>query len=623
MSSARGSSAPTHRFVTRILHAFAQLFLAVLLGWTACPLLLSAPPPDPRDSLSLDSKTQFTPRHYPDLKTWEARKAILRRQILVSAGLWPLQPRPPVPAHRFGKIAKGLYTVEKLALETLPGFLVGANLYEPARLSRPAPAVLVAHGHWKQGRTHHAEDYSVPALCANLAAQGFVVLAWDMVGYEDTRQLPHNFGDMPEEWTWLFSPFSLQLWNAIRALDFLESLPEVNRFLIGMTGTSGGGTQTYLLAAVDERVRAAAPGGMVSAIFQGDDVCEMAPGLRVGTNNVELASLIAPRPLLLVAATGDWTRNTLKVELPAIRSVYALYRQERRASAAMIDAGHNSNRESREAVYAFFQRTLARRFLYAAPPRESDALPLPAREELLIGDAMREMAAASRSAIRAAWRAMAIDRTAAMSEPQLRERLAALFHLSLPDQVTTVESSAELVLLRTDTGTPVRATWASPPGAETAGFEIIAAPEGLACAECLRAPAEAAPARARLLVETYKAASPEPPFRLERATFHRSLLSERAQDLLAAVRYVAGFANGKPVVLSCSGPVRASCLLAAAVAPPALPLELAGGLGAEATAGLAESLNQPGIAYAGGLPVLFRLASRGGAPAEMAATMGK
>jgi hypothetical protein len=124
-------------------------------------------------------------------------------------------------------------------------------------------------------------------------------------------------------------------------------------------------------------------------------------------------------------------------------------------------------------------------------------------------------------------------------------------------------------------------------------------------------------------VETYKAASPEPPFRLERATFHRSLLSERAQDLLAAVRYVAGFAHGKPVVLSCSGPVRASCLLAAAVAPPELALELAGGLGAEATAGLAEPLNQPGIAYAGGLPVLFRLASRGAAAAETAATMGK
>ena len=191
---------------------------------------------------------------------------MLRRQILVSAGLWPLGPRPPVPVHRFGKVEKGPYAVEKIALETLPGFLVGANLYRPAKLSRPAPAVLVAHGHWKRGRVHHDEEYSVPALCANLAAQGFVVLAWDMVGYGDTHQLPHSFGQTLEELPWLFTPFSLQLWNAIRALDFVESLPEVNRFLIGMTGTSGGGTQTYLLAAVDERIRAAAPGGMASLI---------------------------------------------------------------------------------------------------------------------------------------------------------------------------------------------------------------------------------------------------------------------------------------------------------------------------------------------------------------------
>lgn len=583
----------------------------------------ASPPADPRDSVNIDSKTQFTPRHYSDLKTWEARKAVLRRQILVSAGLWPLLPRGPVPVHRFGRIAKGPYVVEKLALETLPGFLVGANLYMPAKLQRSAPAVLVAHGHWKYGRTHHAEDYSVPALCANLAAQGFVVLAWDMVGYEDTRQLPHNFGDTPEELAWLFTPFSLQLWNAIRALDFVESLPEVNRFQIGMTGTSGGGTQTYLLAAIDERIRAAAPGGMVSATFQGDDVCEMARGLRVGTNNLELTSLIAPRHLLLVAATGDWTRNTLKVELPAIRSVYALYRQERRASAVMIDAGHNSNRESREAVYAFFQRTLGRRFLYAPAPRESNTLALPSRDELLIGAAMREKASASRADILAAWRAMAIARTASMQPEELRERLAATFSISMPPQVTVPETTPELVLLRTDTGTPVRAKWVTPPTAESAEFEIAVSPEGLACEECQRVADGARPPAARLLVEVYRAGAPPEPFHLERATFHRTAFAERVQDILASIRYVSSFAGERPVRLACTGLARAWCLLAAAAAPPEMNLELEGGIGANAAAGLDDYLNRPGIAYAGGLPALFRLASRSRSAPGAAATMGR
>lgn len=545
---------------------------------------------------------------------------MLRRQILVAAGLWPLQPCGAVPVHRFGRIDKGAYTVEKLALETLPGFLVGANLYLPARLPRPAPAVLVAHGHWKHGRTHHAEDYSVPALCANLAAQGFIVLAWDMVGYEDTKQLPHDFGRSPEELAWLFSPFSLQLWNAIRALDFVESLPEVNRFLIGMTGTSGGGTQTYLLAAVDERIRAAAPGGMISATFQGDDVCEMAPGLRVGTNNLEMTSLIAPRPLLLVAATGDWTSETLRVELPAIRSVYRLYRQERRASAAMIDAGHNSNRGSREAVYAFFHRILGRRALASSAPRESDAVPVPSRKELLIGEPIQAIARAARSEILAAWRDMAVRRTAVMKPEQLRERLAALLNVSMPNDVTVPETTAELVLLRTDTGAPVRAKWLVPPSEQTVEFEIAVSPAGLECGEC-EAPASGDARRARLVIAVYKSGTPPQPFDLERATFRRSNLAERVQDILAAVRYVSGFAQGRRISLSCHGAARAWCLVAAAVAPPESGVRLEASLDESLAAGVAEYLNRPGVAYAGGVPVLLRLADRARGAAGATDTM--
>ena len=589
--------------------------------------VLAAPPsaaqPDPRDSLNIHSKTRFTLKYYSDLREWEQRRQELRRQILIAAGLYPLRPRGPVPVHRFGAIDKGPYRVEKIALETLPGFFVGANLYRPARLSRPAPAVLVAHGHWKHGRTHDAEDYSVPRLCANLAAQGYVVLAWDMVGYGDTQQLPHNFGQTAEELVWLFSPFSLQLWNAIRALDFIESLPEVNRSFIGMTGTSGGGTQTYLLAAVDERIRAAAPGGMVSAFFQGDDVCEMAPGLRIGTNNVELTSLIAPRHLMLVAATGDWTRDTPRVELPAIRAVYALYRQERRATAAMIDAGHNSNRQSREAVYAFFHRTLARRFWISSAPPENPGLPLPAREELLIGDALRERAKAGHAEILAAWRAMANERTASMDDEQLRERLAALFHVSWPPQVVAPAGTPGLVLLRTDTGTPVRAKWVAPPVPEASAIEIAVSPEGFQCSDCASPDGGQRGSPARLVIEVFRAAAPPEPFQLERATFHRSALAERVQDILAAVSYASGFAGRRPVVLSCDGQANAWCLLALAVAPPSLRLEANESVRDRIPESLADYLKRPGIAYAGGLSTVLRLAARNARPAEAPVTMGK
>ena len=94
----------------------------------------------------------------------------------------------------------------------------------------------------------------MPARAINLARQGYVVFAYDMVGYNDTIQTPHDFGDTKIEELWNFGPFGLQLWNSIRAIDFLEKLPNVNPQMIGATGASGGGTQTFTVSAVDDRI---------------------------------------------------------------------------------------------------------------------------------------------------------------------------------------------------------------------------------------------------------------------------------------------------------------------------------------------------------------------------------
>lgn len=126
-----------------------------------------------------------------------------------------------------------------------------------------------------------------------------------------------------------------------------------------------------------------------------------------------------------------------------------------------------------------------------------------------------------------------------------------------------------------------------------------------------------------MVMEVYKSNVPAQPFDLERATFRRSNLAERVQDILAAVRYVSGFAQGRPIALSCSGAARAWCLLAAAVAPPGVAIGLDASLDESLAAGVSEYLNRPGIAYAGGLSVLIRLASRGTADGEPPVTMGK
>src|SRR4029434_9090293 len=284
------------------------------------------------------------------------RAAYLREHILATAGLLPQPAKTPLNAHVFDEKRHADYSVSKVYFESLPGFFVTGNLYRPLG-SGPFPAILSPHGHWTYGRLEHTAVNSVPARAINLARQGFVVFTWDMIGYNDSRQLTHQFGGRREN-LWGLTLAGLQLENEIRSVDFVESLADVDRNRIGCTGESGGGTQTFLLAAVDDRIKVAAPVNMISMHFQGGDLCENPPGLRLDTNNLEIAATIAPRPLLMVSATGDWTNETLEVEYPAMRQFYALHGAESRLKAVRFDAPHNFNRDSREAVYAWMARWL-------------------------------------------------------------------------------------------------------------------------------------------------------------------------------------------------------------------------------------------------------------------------
>ncbi len=304
-----------------------------------------------------DLNKVYTFSGYRTRQEWLERADYLRSQILASAGLLPMPPRSPLNARVVGRIEREGYTVEKAYFESHPGFLVTGNLYRPRNRTGPLPAIVSPHGHWTYGRLEDTDICSGPGRAINFARQGYIVFTYDMVGYGDSTQLTHGFGGQREE-LWGISLAGLQLWDSIRAVDFLCSLPEVDQERIAATGESGGGTQTFLLMAVDGRVKVGAPVNMVSAHMQGGCLCENAPGLRIDTFNVELAALAAPRPLLLVSATGDWTSDTLKVEYPAIKSIYKLFDAEDRVSAVQMNAPHNYNKESREAVYKWFGRWL-------------------------------------------------------------------------------------------------------------------------------------------------------------------------------------------------------------------------------------------------------------------------
>ena len=301
--------------------------------------------------------TPWALRRYRTLAEWEQRAAAIRRHILVCAGLWPLPEKTPLKAQVFGRIEREGYAVEKVFFESLPGFFVCGNLYRPLGEGL-FPGIACPHGHWGRGRLENTELGSIAGRCINFARQGMVAFSYDMVGYNDSDQFVHREIGGRREALWGIGALSLQLWNSIRVVDFLASLADVDAERIGCTGASGGGTQTFLLMAVDERIKAAAPVNMVSAFMQGGCRCENQGHLRLDINNVEIASCMAPRPLLMVSCTGDWTANTPEVEFPAVRAIYGLYGEQNKVSEVQIDAPHNYNQPSCEAVYAFFKRHL-------------------------------------------------------------------------------------------------------------------------------------------------------------------------------------------------------------------------------------------------------------------------
>ena len=310
---------------------------------------------DARGGTPRDLNTPYTFPGYTKAE-WTEKAAALRQQIRVANGLVPSHEPTPLNVEIFGKIEREDYSVEKVYFEPFPGFFTTGNLYRPLGKTGPFPGIVSPHGHWGRGRLENIERGSIPGRCINFAKQGYVIFAYDMIGYNDSgKQIEHNYGGA-HEGLWGLSAMGLQLQNGIRTIDFLESLPDVDNERIGCTGASGGGTQTFILTAVDERIKVSAPVNMISATMQGGCLCENAPNLRLDASNIEIGALMAPRPLLLVSATGDWTVNTPTVEYPAIRSIYAHFDAEDKVHQVQVDAEHNYNKESREAVYAWFAK---------------------------------------------------------------------------------------------------------------------------------------------------------------------------------------------------------------------------------------------------------------------------
>ena len=414
------------------------------------------------------------------------------------------------------------------------------------------------------GRLENTDVVSGPGRAIGLARQGFVVFAYDMIGYGDSQQLPHTFGGRPEA-LWGLSLAGLQLWDSIRALDFLESLPYVKRDAIGATGESGGGTQTFQLAAVDDRVAVAAPVNMISLHMQGGCLCENAPALRLDTTNVEIAATIAPRPLLMVSATGDWTANTLEQEFPAVRSIYTLLGVPDRVAAVRFQAEHNYNRDSREAMYAWMARWL--QHTPADTRRAERPFTADSPADLLVFHQRRLPDNAMTGEALTAWWIAAARRQVASTPLDVKVRL-------LRHMIGDSESDA----------TPA----GRPPGA---GRRVVLnAGASTAATEAVRK------AGYEVRDVTFPAFDPSAAAKVRHLdTYNRTALAERVEAILAAERAHPG------VLLIADGDAGVAGLLAAAIAPIRLAVVGVSGIDLSSDEQLLAHAYVPGLQRAGGL----------------------
>ncbi|MBN2210623.1 MAG: acetylxylan esterase [Sedimentisphaerales bacterium] len=319
---------------------------------------------------------------------WARRSVQIQRQIRVAAGLWPWPDKTPLNPVIHGKMDMGDYTIEKVFFESFPGHFVTGNLYRPAAAKEKMPAVLCPHGHWGNGRFFQNDPENirraladgserfesgarcpVQARCVQLARMGCIVFNYDMQGNADSQQLPHYPSTRPdlgnrENWL-LAGPMAalhlqnnlgIQCWTSIRCVDFILSLPEVDPTRLAVTGCSGGGTQSMMLCALDDRVTINIPVVMVSTGMQGGCECENAPYLRIGAGNIDFAALTAPRPLYLISA-NDWTAEIDTKGLPDLKQLYALLgAADNVGGKTLLQFGHNYNCVSRSLIFTRINR---------------------------------------------------------------------------------------------------------------------------------------------------------------------------------------------------------------------------------------------------------------------------
>jgi cephalosporin-C deacetylase-like acetyl esterase len=295
------------------------------------------------------------------VEQWEERKSQIRKALersLWHDRIWPTTPPPATLTHSEDHSE---HRLENLVIETAPKVFLTANLYLPREGQAPYPVVLYQCGH--ASKTYYARHG------AWFAAHGIAALVMDNIEMGEVETTHH--GVYAHAWFhWYsrgFSPLAVELLNAKRAVDYLASRPDLDRTRIGATGRSGGGTTTFFLAALDERIKASAPvsgtlstnGWVKQRLSFAHCDCQY-PVNMPGLLYAEVGALIAPRAQLQCNADADrgFPMDAFSEMVAKIGEVYDLYQARDALRTSVTPGGHSDIEVIRLPVYSFFLEQL-------------------------------------------------------------------------------------------------------------------------------------------------------------------------------------------------------------------------------------------------------------------------
>ncbi len=329
------------------------------------------------------------------LEDWTQRKPRLRQQLFEMLGLDPLPPKTDLKATVTGALDQPEFTVEKLHYQSMPGLYVTADLYVPKKLARPAPAILYGCGHSlvKSNGVSYGNKVDYQRHGIWFARNGYVCLMLDTVQLGEIQGIHH--GTYREGmWWWNsrgYTAAAAEAWNCIRALDYLETRPEVDKTRFGVTGRSGGGAYSWWIAALDERIQAACPvagitdleNHVVDGTVEGHCDCMFL----VNTYRWDyplVAALVAPRPLLICNSDKDtiFPLDGVMRLHEKVRRIYDLYGASDKLGLVITEGPHKDTQELQVPVFRWFDRFLKKE----EPLVEMAAVPLFSAQELKVFD---------------------------------------------------------------------------------------------------------------------------------------------------------------------------------------------------------------------------------------------